>query len=140
MTRQLDRMDEGLRNLLARRTGTAARLVLLALSAAVFYLFACHARYASIDEVYGGDPVPLQRFTALVYTAIFAFSFAVQLPRSSTGWKPDNPFFSRSSERALSCCMARTSVGAISALWNPFCAAIIMARKARIVFPLPTSP
>ncbi|MBQ8130448.1 MAG: hypothetical protein IJ175_09390 [Clostridia bacterium] len=79
MTRQLDRMDEGLRNLLARRTGTAAHLVLLALSAAVFYLFACHARYASIDEVYGGDPVPLQRFTALVYTVIFALSFAVQL-------------------------------------------------------------
>ena len=79
MTRQLDRMDEGLRNLLAGRTGTAARLVLLALSAAVFYLFACHARYASIDEVYGGDPVPLQRFTALVYTVIFALSFAVQL-------------------------------------------------------------
>ena len=32
-----------------------------------------------IDEIYSGDPVPLQRFTARVYTAIFTLSLAVQL-------------------------------------------------------------
>ncbi|MBR1407948.1 MAG: hypothetical protein IJ573_03500 [Clostridia bacterium] len=79
MTRSLDRMDDGLRDLLKRQTGLAARLVLLVLSAFVFYLFACRARYAMIDEIYSGDPVPLQQLTARVYTAIFALSLAMQL-------------------------------------------------------------
>ena len=79
MIRQLDRADGALRELFERRSGRAARLALLVLSVLAFYGFAYHVRYASFDEVYGGDPAPLQRFTAAVYSAVFALSMLVQL-------------------------------------------------------------
>lgn len=75
----LNRADDGLRSLLESRTNRMVRLLLLAAGSALFFLMAFHARYAKIDEFYGGDPTSRLQLTAGVYTAIFALSFGIQL-------------------------------------------------------------
>lgn len=74
-----DFADHALRTALERKPGRVARAVLLVLSAGVFLLFALHARYAMIDEFAGYRMEELIRTTAIVYTVIYALSFAVQL-------------------------------------------------------------
>lgn len=74
-----DFADHALRAALEKKPGRLARALLLALAAAVFCLFALNARYAMIDEFSGYRMQELIRITAVVYTAIFALSYAVQL-------------------------------------------------------------
>ena len=79
MQRILDRADDGLVRLLERKTNPAARAALLLLACVCFYAAACGARYAQIENYFGGDPTEKIRFTAAVYTCIYALSLLAQL-------------------------------------------------------------
>ena len=76
---RLDRADEALRQALLRKTGGMGQALLFALAVAAFYWIALRARYAGIEEYFGGDPASRIRLTAMVYSVIYAISLAVQL-------------------------------------------------------------
>ena len=77
-----DALSEALRKGLNRRAGWPVQAALWLVSCIVFWFFAVNARYAMIDEfsAYGAEQPTC--FTAAVYTAIFALSFAVQVRMS----------------------------------------------------------
>ena len=49
-------------------------------------------------------------------------------------------FFEKIFFAKVKCCLARISVGAITATWNPALTLLYAASNDTIVFPLPTSP
>ena len=71
-------VSDALRSALEKRPPVLARVLLVLLSTAVFYVFAIHQRYAMIDEFAEYRMEALIRITAAVYTAIFAASLSVQ--------------------------------------------------------------
>ena len=72
-------VSDALRTGLNRRPGRALRLVLLVLATAVFFVFARYARYAKIDEFSGYKTGQMQVISGVIFAAIFAVSYAVQL-------------------------------------------------------------
>lgn len=74
-----DWASDALRTGLNKRPGRAARAVLLLLATAVFFLFARYARYAKIDEFSGYKTGQMQILSGVIFSAIFAVSYAVQL-------------------------------------------------------------
>ena len=75
----LDRADDGLVSLLEKKTNAAGRVLLALAACALFFFAACGMRYAQIEGHYGGDPTSRIRFTAGLFTAVFALALAVQL-------------------------------------------------------------
>ena len=71
--------SDALRTGLNRRPGRVLRLVLLVLATAVFFVFARYARYAKIDEFSGYKTGQMQVISGVIFAAIFAVSYAVQL-------------------------------------------------------------
>ena len=67
-----------------------------------------------------------------------AFSFAGVEPVNKNRESPS--LAPKSCPSVAKCCVARTSVGAISAAWCPLSKALTPARAAITVFPEPTSP
>ena len=74
-----DFVSSALRSGLEKKPCRILRICLWLLSAAVFFVFARYARYAMIDEFSGYRITELQIITALIYTALFALAYAVQL-------------------------------------------------------------
>ncbi|MED9822488.1 MAG: hypothetical protein U0J65_10765 [Christensenellales bacterium] len=74
-----DWASDALRTGLNKRSGRAARAVLLLLATAVFFIFARYARYAKIDEFSGYKTGQMQILSGVIFSAIFAVSYAVQL-------------------------------------------------------------
>ena len=72
-------VSDALRTGLNRRPGRVLRLVLLVLATAVFFVFARYARYAKIDEFSGYKTGQMQVISGVIFAAIFAVSYAVQL-------------------------------------------------------------
>ena len=72
-------VSDALRAGLKRTPGRAARLALWVLACAVFFVFARCARYAKIDEFSGYQTAEMQRLSGVIFTAIFAAAYAVQL-------------------------------------------------------------
>lgn len=74
-----DFADDALRTLAKRRAPAWAQALLFALATAVFAVFAYHARYARLDEFAAFRLEELTRFTAGVFTALYAVTLLVQL-------------------------------------------------------------
>lgn len=72
-------VSDALRAGLNRRPGRAARLALLVLATAVFFVFARYARYAKIDDFSGYKTGQMQIISGVIFAAIYAASYAVQL-------------------------------------------------------------
>lgn len=72
-------VSDALRTGLNKRPGRLARAVLWVLAVAVFFVFARYARYAKIDDFSGYKTDEMQIFSGVVFGAIFAVSYAVQL-------------------------------------------------------------
>ena len=75
----LDRADDGLLTVLNKKTNAPARILLAAVACLIFFTVACGMRYAQIESHYGGDPTSRIRFTAGIFTLIFALALAIQL-------------------------------------------------------------
>lgn len=74
-----DFADDALRTLAKRRAPAWAQALLFVLATAVFAVFAYHARYARLDEFAAFRLEELTRFTAGVFTALYAVTLLVQL-------------------------------------------------------------
>ena len=74
-----DFADDALRTLAKRRAPAWAQALLFALATAIFAVFAYHARYARLDEFAAFRLEELTRFTAGVFTALYAVTLLVQL-------------------------------------------------------------
>ena len=74
-----DYPSEMLRGALNRKAAPWMRALLLAVSTAVFFGFAWHARYATLDSYGSWQMDELLLMTAVMFTAVFALSFGVQL-------------------------------------------------------------
>ncbi len=74
-----DYPSEMLRGALNRKAAPWMRALLLAVSTAVFFGFAWHARYATLDSYGSWQMNELLLMTAVMFTAVFALSFGVQL-------------------------------------------------------------
>ncbi|MDO5299242.1 MAG: glycosyltransferase 87 family protein [Clostridia bacterium] len=72
-------VSDTLRAPLGKKPPLAVQAVLFLLATAVFYAFAVSARYAVLDEFSDYRIAELTRITAIVYTAIFAIAYGVQL-------------------------------------------------------------
>jgi len=72
-------VSDALRAGLEKNPGRIARICLWVLSTAVFFVFARYARYASMDDFNSAYLIRNTMVTAVSFTAIYAFSFAVQL-------------------------------------------------------------
>ena len=72
-------VSDTLRTGLNKVPGRIVRLVLLVLATAVFFVFARYARYAKIDEFSGYKTSQMQVMSGVIFGAIFAVSYAVQL-------------------------------------------------------------
>ena len=72
-------VSDALRTGLNKTPGKLARVLLWVLAVAVFFVFARYARYAKIDEFSGYKTSEMQVFSGVVFGAIFALSYAVQL-------------------------------------------------------------
>ncbi|MGN0775736.1 MAG: hypothetical protein ACI4MM_03565 [Candidatus Ventricola sp.] len=72
-------VSDGLRTGLNRKPGTLVRIALLVLATAVFFVFARYARYAKIDDFSGYKTSQMQILSGVIFGAIFAVSYAVQL-------------------------------------------------------------
>ena len=73
-----DYPSEMLRGALNRKAAPWMRALLLAVSTAVFFGFAWHARYATLDSYGSWQMDELLLMTAVMFTAVFALSFGVQ--------------------------------------------------------------
>ena len=74
-----DYPSEMLRGALNRKAAPWMRALLLTVSTAVFFGFAWHARYATLDSYGSWQMDELLLMTAVMFTAVFALSFGVQL-------------------------------------------------------------
>ena len=72
-------VSDALRTGLNKTPGRIARLVFWVLGAAVFFVFARYARYAKIDDFSGYKTTEMQIFSGVIFGAIFAASYALQL-------------------------------------------------------------
>lgn len=72
-------LSDALRRGLNRTPGKLLRVLLWVLSVAVFFVFARYARYAKIDDFSGYKTAEMQMLSGVVFGAIFALSYAVQL-------------------------------------------------------------
>lgn len=72
-------VSDALRRGLNRTPGKLLRMLLWVLSVAVFFVFARYARYAKIDDFSGYKTAEMQVLSGVVFGAIFALSYAVQL-------------------------------------------------------------
>ena len=79
-----DILSEALRSALGRKTAAWARALLGVLAICVFYVFAKHARYATLDEYGSYQYDELLRMTAIMFTTVYAAMIAIQLRRSRT--------------------------------------------------------
>ena len=79
-----DFLSEALRGALGKKAHPAVRALLLVLSTAVFYSFAYHARYATLDSFGSRELEGLLRMTAGMFTAAYAVMMAVQLRRGKS--------------------------------------------------------
>ena len=74
-----DYPSEMLRGALQRKAAPWLRAALLAVGTAVFFVFALHARYATLDNYGSWQMDQLLLMTAVMFTAVFALSYGVQL-------------------------------------------------------------
>lgn len=74
-----DFASEALRGALRRKATPLVRAALTVLSVAVFSVFAYHARYATLDNYGSFQMAELKLMTAVMFTAVFALSFCVQM-------------------------------------------------------------
>ena len=74
-----DYPSEMLRGALSRKAAPWLRAALLAVGTAVFFVFAYHARYATLDNYGSWQMSRLLLMTAIMFTAVFALSYGVQL-------------------------------------------------------------
>ena len=74
-----DYPSEMLRGALQRKAAPWLRAALLAVGTAVFFAFALHARYATLDNYGSWQMDQLLLMTAVMFTAVFALSYGVQL-------------------------------------------------------------
>ncbi|MBQ7885420.1 MAG: DUF2029 domain-containing protein [Clostridia bacterium] len=72
-------MSDALRTGLNKTPARLARAVLWVLAVAVFFVFARYARYAKIDDFSGYKTSEMQVFSGVIFGAIFALSYGVQL-------------------------------------------------------------
>ena len=72
-------ISDALRTGLNKTPGKLARVLLWVLAVAVFFVFARYARYAKIDDFSGYKTGEMQMFSGVVFGAIFALAYAVQL-------------------------------------------------------------
>lgn len=72
-------VSDALRRGLNRKPGKLLRMLLWVLSVAVFFVFARYARYAKIDDFSGYKTAEMQVLSGVVFGAIFALSYAIQL-------------------------------------------------------------
>lgn len=72
-------ISDALRSGLNKTPGRFARAALWIIAVAVFAVFARYARYAKIDEFSGYKTAQMQMFSAVVFGAIYAVAYAVQL-------------------------------------------------------------
>ena len=72
-------LSDALRRGLNRTPGKLLRVLLWVLSVAVFFVFARYARYAKIDDFSGYKTAEMQMLSGVVFGAIFALAYAVQL-------------------------------------------------------------
>ena len=72
-------VSDALRRGLNRTPGRLLRMLLWVLSVAVFFVFARYARYAKIDDFSGYKTAEMQVLSGVVFGAIFALSYAIQL-------------------------------------------------------------
>ena len=75
----LDRIDDGCLSLLQKKLNAMGRILLALIACTVFFFVACGMRYAQIDGYYSGDPTSRIRFTAGLFTLVFALALAIQL-------------------------------------------------------------
>ena len=71
--------SEALRGALQKKAAPWLRALLLALSTAVFFGFAYHARYAILDNYGSWQMASLTLMTAVLFTSVYALSLGVQL-------------------------------------------------------------
>ena len=74
-----DYPSEMLRGALSRKAAPWLRAALLAVGTAVFFAFAYQARYATLDNYGSWQMSRLLLMTAVMFTAVFALSYGVQL-------------------------------------------------------------
>ena len=74
-----DVVSSALRDGLNKTPGRLVRALEFLLGVAVFFVFARYARYAKIDEFTGLKTAEMQIFSGVIFSAIFALSFAIQL-------------------------------------------------------------
>lgn len=74
-----DFAGEALRGALGKKAAPWLRAALAAVCTAVFFAFAYHARYAILDQYGSYQMAGLTMMTAVMFTAVFALSYAVQL-------------------------------------------------------------
>ena len=72
-------VSDALRTGLNKTPCVLVRAVLWALAVAVFFVFARYARYAKIDEFSGYKTAEMQTLSGVIFGAIFAIAYAVQL-------------------------------------------------------------
>ena len=74
-----DYPSEMLRGALQRKAAPWLRAALLAVGTAVFFVFALHARYATLDNYGSWQMDQLLLMTAVMFSSVFALSYGVQL-------------------------------------------------------------
>lgn len=74
-----DYPSEMLRGALSRKAAPWLRAALLVVGTAVFFAFAYHARYATLDNYGSWQMDQLLLMTAVMFTVVFALSYGVQL-------------------------------------------------------------
>ena len=72
-------VSDALRTGLGKTPGKLARVMLWGLAVAVFFVFARYARYAKIDDFSGYKVDEMQMLSGVVFGAVFALAYAVQL-------------------------------------------------------------
>ena len=72
-------VSDALRRGLSKTPNRLVRVMELLLATAVFFVFARYARYAKIDDFSGYKTAEMQIFSGVVFSAIFAVAYAVQL-------------------------------------------------------------
>ena len=72
-------MSDALRSGLNKTPGKLARVALWVLATAVFFVFARYARYVKIEEFSGFKISEMQGLSGVIFGAIFALTYAVQL-------------------------------------------------------------
>lgn len=78
-TMSIDILDDGIRNVLRKRSGKIFLAILVIVSAAIFYFTALKQRYVMIDEFTGIHQAEYVRITAIFFTCVFAITCLFEL-------------------------------------------------------------